>query len=303
MESEGDWILSWSLDGHLRFWDADRTYALCAGHTTRVNGARIVKCALNEEKPRRFDSSWSKEKADRMLALNKGSVLSWSDDNMLLQWHPATGSPSRAFSAPLDWRAADSDIAEAFPFLRPLHHTLQLHSSLVHACADVVVSRVGRRLCITRFIAQAATFDERGLPPIKLYSPAPEVVDLFNRTRRLLTPREEELMRNGLGITERDEPTANDVRQDSEVTRERIRQIEAKALRKLSDPSRVKQLRALIDDEDKCRLSRSPTACAPRSFVTRPARSLGLRARLRGAELMTESERPARSRGSAGLSG
>ena len=64
-----------------------------------------------------------------------------------------------------------------------------------------------------------------------------------------LTPREAKVLRMRFGIGEKSDHTLEEVGQDFEVTRERIRQIEAKALRKLRHPSRSDQLRSfLIDD-------------------------------------------------------
>jgi RNA polymerase primary sigma factor len=62
-----------------------------------------------------------------------------------------------------------------------------------------------------------------------------------------LTPREEKVLRMRFGIGERSDHTLEEVGQNFEVTRERIRQIEAKALRKLRHPSRSKKLRAFIE--------------------------------------------------------
>jgi RNA polymerase primary sigma factor len=50
------------------------------------------------------------------------------------------------------------------------------------------------------------------------------------------------------GIGERSDHTLEEVGQDFDVTRERIRQIEAKALRKLSHPSRNKGLKGFVDN-------------------------------------------------------
>ena len=64
-----------------------------------------------------------------------------------------------------------------------------------------------------------------------------------------LTEREKRVLQMRFGIGDNSNHTLEEVGQDFEVTRERIRQIEAKALRKLRHPSRSDQLRSfLIDD-------------------------------------------------------
>ncbi len=83
-------------------------------------------------------------------------------------------------------------------------------------------------------------------------SPAENMVNasLAEATRKVLatlTPREERVLRLRFGIGQSSDHTLEEVGQDFEVTRERIRQIEAKALRKLRHPSRSKRLQAFID--------------------------------------------------------
>jgi len=71
--------------------------------------------------------------------------------------------------------------------------------------------------------------------------------NLQETTRQVLkslTPREEKVLRMRFGIGERRDHTLEEIGQDFDVTRERIRQIEAKALRKLRHPTRSKQLRS-----------------------------------------------------------
>ncbi len=75
-------------------------------------------------------------------------------------------------------------------------------------------------------------------------------IDLADQVKKVLgtlTPREERVLRMRFGIGEKSDHTLEEVGQDFEVTRERIRQIEAKALRKLRHPSRSKRLRTFME--------------------------------------------------------
>jgi len=85
-----------------------------------------------------------------------------------------------------------------------------------------------------------------------IMSPSDAVIsmNLADQTRKVLatlTPREEKVLRMRFGIGEKSDLTREEVGQDFEVTRERIRQIEAKALRKLRHPSRSKRLKSFIE--------------------------------------------------------
>jgi len=86
----------------------------------------------------------------------------------------------------------------------------------------------------------------------RVVSPANAVVNmnLQEQTRKVLatlTPREEKVLRMRFGIGEKSDHTLEEVGQNFDVTRERIRQIEAKALRKLRHPSRSKRLRSFVE--------------------------------------------------------
>ncbi len=74
-------------------------------------------------------------------------------------------------------------------------------------------------------------------------------LDLAEQTRKVLatlTPREEKVLRMRFGIDDHSDRTLEEVGQSFDVTRERIRQIEAKALRKLGHPSRSKALEPFV---------------------------------------------------------
>ena len=87
----------------------------------------------------------------------------------------------------------------------------------------------------------------------KKIAPPGEATDNSNlreQTKKVLstlTPRQEKIVRMRFGIEEKADHTLEEVGKDYNLTRERIRQIEAKALRKLRHPSRSKKLRTFID--------------------------------------------------------
>jgi len=87
----------------------------------------------------------------------------------------------------------------------------------------------------------------------RIITPADAVVNinLQEQTRKVLatlTPREEQVLRMRFGIGEKSDHTLEEVGQKFTVTRERIRQIEAKALRKLRHPSRSKRLKSFMEN-------------------------------------------------------
>ena len=69
----------------------------------------------------------------------------------------------------------------------------------------------------------------------------------MSRVLESLTPREERILRMRFGIGTKTDHTLEQVGQQFSVTRERIRQIEAKALRKLKHPSRARELRSFLE--------------------------------------------------------
>jgi len=85
-------------------------------------------------------------------------------------------------------------------------------------------------------------------------SPADAVIninlkEMTEQVLNMLTPREERIIKMRFGLEDGTEHTLEEVGQKFGVTRERIRQIEAKALRKLRHPSRSRQLRAFVVDD------------------------------------------------------
>ena len=86
----------------------------------------------------------------------------------------------------------------------------------------------------------------------QVVSPAEAVINLNLKEQtesvlKTLTPREERVIKMRFGVGDGSEHTLEEVGQDFAVTRERIRQIEAKALRKLRHPSRSRKLRAFLE--------------------------------------------------------
>jgi RNA polymerase primary sigma factor len=83
-------------------------------------------------------------------------------------------------------------------------------------------------------------------------SPAEAVIsvnlkDLTQKVLKTLTPREEKVLKMRFGVGDGSEHTLEEVGQSFAVTRERIRQIESKALRKLRHPSRSRKLKAFLE--------------------------------------------------------
>jgi len=85
-------------------------------------------------------------------------------------------------------------------------------------------------------------------------SPAPSdaasytlLKEQLNEVLHTLTPREEQVLKLRFGLLDGHTRTLEEVGKEFDITRERIRQIEAKALRKLRHPSRSKRLRDYLD--------------------------------------------------------
>ena len=85
-----------------------------------------------------------------------------------------------------------------------------------------------------------------------MVSPSDAVINLNLKEQtesvlKTLTPREEKVIKMRFGVGDGSEHTLEEVGQQFSVTRERIRQIEAKALRKLKHPSRSRKMRSFLD--------------------------------------------------------
>ncbi len=90
------------------------------------------------------------------------------------------------------------------------------------------------------------------IPDTNVLSPAESVININLKEQtdsvlRTLTPREERVIKMRFGVGEGSEHTLEEVGQSFAVTRERIRQIEAKALRKLRHPSRSRRLKPFLE--------------------------------------------------------
>jgi RNA polymerase primary sigma factor len=100
--------------------------------------------------------------------------------------------------------------------------------------------------------AAALTGVKRPPPVLSAVLPIDAVIrsnlrDATTRVLASLTPREERILRMRFGIGMNKDHTLEEVGNQFSVTRERIRQIEAKALRKLKHPSRSRELRSFLD--------------------------------------------------------
>ena len=90
------------------------------------------------------------------------------------------------------------------------------------------------------------------IPDTNVVSPSEAVININLKEQtdsvlKTLTPREEKVIKMRFGVGDGSEHTLEEVGQSFAVTRERIRQIEAKALRKLRHPSRSRKLRAFLE--------------------------------------------------------
>ncbi len=90
--------------------------------------------------------------------------------------------------------------------------------------------------------------DEKS-PNAEKYSLDDGLVMAVSRVLRTLTPREEKILRMRFGIGEKSDYTLEEVGLDFNVTRERIRQIEAQALERLRNPFRNQRLRTYLEEE------------------------------------------------------
>ena len=75
--------------------------------------------------------------------------------------------------------------------------------------------------------------------------------EMTGNVLKTLTPREERVIKMRFGLDNGSDHTLEEVGQNFAVTRERIRQIEAKALRKLRHPSRSRKLKPFMDNPDR----------------------------------------------------
>ena len=89
--------------------------------------------------------------------------------------------------------------------------------------------------------------DKNGILPIDAMIQS-NLRETTTRVLASLTPREERIVRMRFGLGMNSDHTLAEVGQQFSLTRERIRQIEAKAIRKLKHPSRSKMLRTFLDN-------------------------------------------------------
>ena len=117
------------------------------------------------------------------------------------------------------------------------------------SCGDVIRWH-GRRFMVVS--AGFKMIEKDFIPDTNVVSPSDAVINLnlkeqTDQVLRTLTPREERVIKMRFGVGEGSEHTLEEVGQSFAVTRERIRQIEAKALRKLRHPSRSRRLKPFLE--------------------------------------------------------
>ena len=135
------------------------------------------------------------------------------------------------------------------PTMEEIAEVMQVPVEKVHLC----IERSRQTLSLEKPIGEHEDGELGDLIEDKGVESAQDMViehDLSERVRKVLqtlTPREEKILRLRYGIGEASEHTLQEVGQDFKVTRERIRQIQDKALHKLRHPSRADQLRSFIE--------------------------------------------------------
>ena len=92
---------------------------------------------------------------------------------------------------------------------------------------------------------ESLTYD--GAEEMREYSQNKEMRHVLNAALHTLTPREEQTLRLRYGFVDGRPRTLEEVGKQYNITRERIRQIEAKALRKMRHPSRSKKIKGYLD--------------------------------------------------------
>ena len=97
----------------------------------------------------------------------------------------------------------------------------------------------------TRLLEEAIE-DGNGVDPFK-FAARRNLIEKMRKVLALLTPREEKVLRLRFGIGEKSDHTLDEISQEFDLTRERIRQIEARALQKLQQSKYSRDLRAFID--------------------------------------------------------
>ena len=115
-----------------------------------------------------------------------------------------------------------------------------------HPCPKVLREACGRPLISYVFDSIDFIPDEDAPVPAEAASHT-LLKEQLSGVLKSLTPREEKVLRLRFGLEDGRPRTLEEVGKEFNVTRERIRQIEAKALRKLRHPSRSKKLRDFLD--------------------------------------------------------
>jgi len=203
------------------------------------------------------------DEAERHSLLERVIVRSFVNILDICQQHPSC-NPSQELSLVSDQkgRLSESEIYSYEPsfffglaswakknnILKPWERKLIYSIGQYRSKSWLITERQGRQALRIIHIGEEAGFSNvsGSTPPLKLLDDSKAMID---EVLLALTPREQRIIQLRFGLEDGTGRTLEQVGSEFNVTRERIRQIEAKALRKLRHPSRSRKLKDMLDSD------------------------------------------------------